>query len=242
MNPNSLKPIHVMCEKGVTDRQVAVVIRAIEIALKVANVSVPIRNLGRWQTPGFWQNGRLLPYRSAAWYLMVGRLASRDRREIEGSAVFDKLCCEPWQEQEPHYDVLLLKSNLYAGNTNFALGLSQPGLGSIISAYQIFNSSWRLDPHDVLGTVALHEIGHVFGAPDENRRTRLDYSLGPHCLNRCVMRQRLVLDEWQELTRDCFGRGIYCPECAYDIRSHFHQDAAREYRPRRIGVTLARST
>lgn len=65
----------------------------------------------------------------------------------------------------------------------------------------------------------MHEIGHVLGIPNENKRNNSIKSLGNHCPNVCVMRQGLrVPEDWMKMTNDRIKGGkSLCNECINDL-------------------------
>lgn len=118
------------------------------------------------------------------------------------------------------YQLLIVKEDLYTPNSNFVIGTAVPGWGTVISTnrFREVNGQERLD---CVATEAMHEMGHVFGLPDKERKD-LDYTFGPHCANKCVMRQGMrVPKDWQKFTKDRKRSGPLCETCIGDVRKYF---------------------
>ena len=123
---------------------------------------------------------------------------------------------------EPHYELALLTSDIYGGeDTNFVIGLAIPTFGTVVSIARLSKLEISLQL-ECIKTVIFHEMGHVFGLPNSNRKN-INESLGAHCTNVCVMRQGLSVPfDWIKMTQDRIRmRAPYCKECLSDLRFFF---------------------
>jgi len=108
------------------------------------------------------------------------------------------------------------------GSYNFLIGLALPGIGTLISTKRFEGIDDIYTRNECIKTEVMHEIGHVFGAPNPSRKD-LEDNIGNHCRNKCVMRQgvRVPID-WIKITRDRLETGKpYCDSCEEDLRKHF---------------------
>ncbi|TAL19204.1 hypothetical protein EPN90_04535 [Patescibacteria group bacterium] len=200
----------------------------IEEMLEIAGVSqmISVGNLGVWRASDYRDGSRLREYRSIDWYLARGRQTGR-RGQLNASTITFDLMEEPWRRQEHHYDVILLESDIYnGGNTNFVLGVGTQASSAIISRHRLSRRYLPELPEDELiecyKTAVMHEVGHMLGLPGRfGTRGHLEESLGMHCTNTCLMRQRLRLEGWEELTADRLRRGSLCIECRREIVNFF---------------------
>lgn len=214
-----------MWEDGVTDTQVNAVLAAIQSVLLLAGVHqrVALKNFGAWRNTGWRVGDTLTPYNSIDWYLARARQTSDRPGKLNASTLINDLTCEPWQEREPHYDVTIVRQDMYSGtmDNNFVIGIAVAGIGTVVSVEKFLT----LDEPTQIGcimTETAHELGHVFELTADPRRSGLVDCMGAHCANVCVMRQgiRLPID-WVNMARDARRVGIYCPTCQEYLRRYF---------------------
>jgi predicted Zn-dependent protease len=225
-----IKPLYFVHEDGISRGEVSAVTEAIEEVLRLANAThlIPHANLGTWRQSDWSSQDRsggaiLQPYLSVDWYLAMGRIPSNDGR-VRSTSVLQELWDEPWQNGQQHYDVLLTHRDLYADNTHFIIGEGVRGFALILSTFRF--QQLRADLcHECLKTVAMHELGHVFGLIPDNRKVNVEYSLGKHCTNRCIMRQGLQIPtDFIRYTEDRLAGIPFCTQCLYDLRRYFTKE------------------
>jgi len=190
------KPIYVVCESGIPSRLVQVVIEGIQEVLDLARVMdarVEVKNFGIWRENPWQADGQLLPHRSVDWYLQLSRENSRPGNQLSTVYLMHAMLVEPLQITQPHYDVMILHSDIYWKDCSFIIGQAMAGILSIVSVHRFLS----LDPElgeGCVKTETMHEIGHMFGLPDERRGDgTTQESIGLHCTNICVMRQGLTV-------------------------------------------------
>jgi predicted Zn-dependent protease len=181
---------------------------------------IPINDLGVWRSPDWIVNGtRLSEWNSVDWYIGVSREQSRD--QLNGGTLLRLLYTEPWQEADPHYDIVVTSHDLYDDGCDFCVGLAVHGFGAVISTHR-FRGLSQKDAYNCIVTETMHEVGHVFGLVPETRTMNVEYSLGMHCTNRCIMRQGLrVPSDWQAITADRLRGYEFCSECSRDLQRYF---------------------
>lgn len=218
------KPMYVMFQDGIPEDQRNAVISGIGSVLRLGGASclVQVSNFGTWREQGFHSNGSLVPYLSVDWYVEAGRRESKRRGQSYAKAILNQLWNEPWQKNSPHYDVVVVKDDIYDDGANFIIGGAIKGFGTVISTHR-FQSLERNIRLACLETETIHEIGHVFGLVPEDRTVNVERSLGLHCTSRCVMRQGLsVPSDWIRYTHDRIESGqLLCPQCIADLRNYF---------------------
>lgn len=218
------RPLYVMCEEGVTVRQMGAVLNGIGEILQVAGAQcqIKINNFGLWRQSGWYANNTLKAYQSVDWYIAYGLIKSSRDNQVNAHAVIDALIEEPWQQAMRHYDVVVLKSDMYDEDCNFVIGLALPGLGTVISINRFLQLEELLQL-ECIKTETMHEVGHVFGLVPDNRITNVEFSLGRHCTNRCIMRQGLRLpDDWIRITRDRLSTAsALCTQCQSNLLEYF---------------------
>lgn len=87
----------------------------------------------------------------------------------------------------------------------------------------MFNDLDSNQKYEVIKTETMHEIGHVLGIPNKNRKINVENNLGWHCTNKCVIRQGLLVpDDWIEMTDERIKSGkTLCDECINDLKTYF---------------------
>jgi|APHM01.1.fsa_nt_gi hypothetical protein len=168
------------------------------------------------------------------------RLINQDGdMQVDADRLSWLLSNEPWRETHgDHVDVYITDKDLTGRGSNgeflnYVLGGADADNNPdsiILSTYRMENSqatnSYTTStphsfPEEVMHTVALHEFGHLFGAPDENRPEHtLDrgFEGQAHCANNDIMQPGYSTKTLAELTADRIGTGaVYCGDCATDI-------------------------
>jgi predicted Zn-dependent protease len=224
MQTRKIKPIYVVQQAGVPEEQMSAVLTGIREIVRLAGMTdrIPIHNFGVWQTTNHRTAQGLVPFASVQWYIEHARQTGRNR-QLNATTIVSDLYEEPWQTQAPHYDLMVVKDDLWSGegNNNFVIGCAIKGVGTVISTarFQDLPTNQR---RECIVTEVLHEMGHVFGLVPEDRTTNVEYSLGKHCTNRCTMRQGLrVPSDWIEFTEDRRRHGVFCSQCQTDLRRFF---------------------
>lgn len=215
-----------MHEKGVEERQIKAVISGIAELLMLTHIAEAIQvvNFGIWRNSGHKYNGQLAAYQSIDWYIQRGWETSSRRNQINGCTILNCLAEEPWRDR-PHYDVVILQSDMYSGfkHNNFIIGLASRGIGTVLSLYKFLQLEKDLQ-YQCIKTEAMHEMAHAFGLIPNSRVRHIEHSLGKHCTNICVMRQGLRLpDDWINMTNDRLRHGALalCGECQEDLLNLF---------------------
>ena len=219
-------PIYVMHDAGVTNLQLKAVSDGIAKLLRLANARCEVTNFGQWRSP-VWRgengNGRIKAYESIDWYIGMGRYASKRPNQLDAVRIISHLEDEPLAQTHPHYDVVVLSSDLYSGNdhNNFVIGIASPKRATVISVNRFAGLNLDLQSN-CIETETMHEVGHVFGLIPDERTRCVEESLGRHCTNRCVMRQGLnVPTDWIRFSQDRLRHGALCSMCQNDLQNFF---------------------
>lgn len=230
----NIKPLNIGFEPGCTDAQMDNVVLAARIMLQEAGVgdSIEVRNFGIWRNSGYRDlHGNLVPYYSSDWYIKRARETSERQNQLNADTIIDCLQMEPWQQHEPHYDLVIVHSDMYACHivnnkrvpVNFVTGLAIAGLGTVVSTHRFMGVSGMMQQL-CIQTLVLHELGHVFGLIPSSRTLNVERNLGRHCTNVCVMRQGLTVpSDCIGFTQDRLRTGnIFCTQCQFGLRQWFN--------------------
>lgn len=227
----NIKPVYVSCDQGVTKGQYAAVMEGVSEVLSVASMGcyIPIHSFAAWrQREWLMPNGSLAPFRSIDWYVEQGRNASCRQEQLDCDAILRACIDEPWQEQEPHYDIVVVSQDLFPmiaeREINFVLGISTEGIGTVLSTYRFATSGLnRRNAAECLKTTVMHELGHAFGLVQGPRAMTGEFLHRNHCppSRRCIMRQGMDVEAWVHHTRDRLQHGPYCRDCRADLRTYF---------------------
>lgn len=168
-----------------------------------------------------WSEGE---FSSADWYVDEAKRRQLDRRDLGfGSQInthnlINLFYEEPWQSH-PHWEVLIVNTDLYADGTNFVFGSTQPDFPASV---QSVTRLGRNIPDNQLRMAMIrrllrHEVGHMFDLPSNNRKNT-EIKLGNHCTNLCTMRQGMSISEWAQQTQQEIKYNIhFCEDCRTDL-------------------------
>ena len=218
------KPIYLICEQGVSPDHVLVAIEGINEVLALAGVvdCIQVHNFGIWRNEPWRSGDKLLPHCSVDWYIDVGKEQSTQQNQIWSRAIIHQMAQDPWQKEGQHYDVMVLRSDLYENGCNFIIGQAMEGVLALISVNRFLSLDNDLQ-RECIKSVIIHEIGHMFGLPRQNRTDgTITESLGNHCTNICIMRQGLAIPkDFIFLTQDRLRNGPFCENCLDELRQFF---------------------
>lgn len=218
-------PIYLINENGIDPVDNKAVIEGIETILKIAGVENKIKILDYSELIGkkyISPDGSSKEYKSLDYYLQQGKIVSRKATKLNATKIINLCAYEIAISGYKHYYVLILKSDIYLENTDFVIGAGKKGHCAIISTYR-FKDLDDNRKYEVIKAEAMHEIGYVFGIPNNNRKTNVENNIGLHCTNECVMRQGLCIpDDWIEMTNNRLkSRKPLCDECIDDLKTYF---------------------
>jgi len=199
------RPLVVMSQTGVTREEKQAALEGVEELLDIAGVDLVLMDL----------DGR---HDHADNYVEYAKQQSDREGKVQVEHLLSCLIGNPIADKR--YQLLIVKEDLYTPNSGFVIGTAVPGWGTAISTLR-FRGVEGQERLDCVATEAMHEMGHVFGLPDKSRKD-LDYEFGPHCANKCVMRQGMrVPRDWQSFTQDRKDYGPLCKVCTKDLIAYF---------------------
>ncbi|MEM5804674.1 MAG: hypothetical protein QXU82_02400 [Candidatus Aenigmatarchaeota archaeon] len=222
----NMLPIYFIRSADVPKEDYDAVMDAARDILKISGGSAVIKDFGVWRQPN-WRDadGKLTRWNSVDWYVQEC-LLEKDKgfgRQVDASKINDLFGLEPWRKAQDHYDFAVLGSDITSEDwgTNFVLGGASRGIGTVISLKRFSTIRPEEFRQKVVKTLAYHEIGHVFGAPDGSRRNVVQ-KLGRHCDEYgCSMQQGMSVSEFVQHTKERLEKGEpYCSDCKEDIREY----------------------
>ena len=220
---NRIKPVYIMSQPGLSNLEKDAVLDGVSEIIDMAKIKgIIIKDFGTWRSPDYLsKNGILKEYNSVDWYIQKGKETSRNDYQINAREILDLLSNEPWKKHQDHYDVIIAKEDIYQVNLNFIIGCAKPRGDTIISTFR-FNELDDRMKYECIKTEAMHEICHVFGMISEGRTENVEYSLGKHCTNICIMRQGVnVPTDWINITNDRLKYNALCNQCKTELINYF---------------------
>lgn len=215
------KPIILMNEDGVSDLEKEAVVGGIRDLLEIVEVRSEVEDIAVYRSADYRnEDGSLRDSQSVDWYLQKGREGSRNTIQLNVESISAYLQRGGTKWKKTCHIVLVLCSDIYYGDTRFVVGLSDKDLPVVLSTFR-FEKLPEEKRCQCLKTVAMHELGHMFGLPSEDRNENVEDNLGKHCTNKCIMRQGLFPKDWLDITDDRLKHGALCSDCTNDLESYF---------------------
>jgi len=120
--------------------------------------------------------------------------------------------------------VILVDEDIFSDETNWMFGLAVDAQVTIAGQVQpplktLILSRARLRTAEMQYDMFCHELGHMFGAPSEDR-DNTEKNLGTHCTNAlCVMQQSLSVEALRRLSeaRVQASAPAFCSQCRMDL-------------------------
>jgi len=238
------QPIYIQATEGVKDGHIDAVEGALNVIDSQFDADLNYSNVSDWSpSRADYQKVDVEQgeFSSPEWYEQESLVRNPGNGRVQADA--DRLSWllsnEPWREAYgDHVDVFMTDRDITGRGAdgeflNYVLGGADAAENPdsiILSTYRLENSqstnaytttTSRTFPEEVMHTLALHEFGHLFGAPDGNRpSSTLDrgFEGQAHCANDDVMQPGYSTQTLTDLTLDRFETGrVYCGNCATDI-------------------------
>jgi hypothetical protein len=216
-----VKPIHLSYPKNLHNDEYTAVKDGIKEIIQIAgSPNISIKELGDWQQPNYkTNNGLLKPYKSYAYFLAKGYNHSLVKGSVNTKVVLDeieygrKIAANPTN----HYDVFVTHDKLNGPDNQPLIGYGSEGLAAIIS-YEFLNSYDYRTHYDIMKTLTMHELGHMFGLVYQQRNNKSKTS--SHCTNLCIMHDGDI-----DVTAKTYLRKLttnpFCSNCTEDLRNYF---------------------
>jgi hypothetical protein len=177
-----------------------------------------VRVFGAWTIPSIPQDAA---YANVEWY--IANSLDDAHQSILASRYLETIVLEPWQATNPHFDLVLtdlpVTDDLCQPPAAQAIGMSQPGLLSLISSLP-FNA---IEDPDLRKLALRHTYAHYFGrlldVPRAGRHgDTLEHLGGLYCTNTCALRYTdtptLALSFAQQ---ELASGTIFCKACQKDL-------------------------
>ncbi len=215
----------------------------------------PITNIGNWSGPNKTvshieymrapENRRslyipttdgtfLAPFESTDWAMAMAKMSAINSgrpNQINAGMLLNLMDIDPTVQQIPQLNVNIVKDDAFAGtpDNRFVYGMGRQDRGFVLSAHRL-EAQYGNNPEylkEVVKTLVMHELGHVFAATREGRHNVSNRDgYGNHCdCPGCIMRTDSKAKS-NELTNDRLerkrqGQPPLCPECVAMARCHF---------------------
>lgn len=176
-----------------------------------------LRVFGAWMIPAVPHGAA---YWGIEWYVQQSLDAARE--SLVGSRYLTAISMEPWQHQDPHFDIALTDMPLVDDSLEgqpAVLGVSRSGLAAVVSAHLLGQFEKSQERRLALRHTVAHYFGRMAGIPSQRGRsdvvTHHDSLL---CANTCAMRPTHSADEALEMGQEeSKAKVIYCEPCRLDL-------------------------
>lgn len=217
----------------------------------------PITDLGQWRSDKALINARkymqlpastrnlyipttdgnyLVPYESVDWSMAIAKYSAISHgrpQQIDATMLLNLMENDPTVAKIPQIDIHLVRDDAFAMSNgrpnNFVYGVGQSDKGFVLSVNR-FEHMYGDNPayvQEVIKTIAIHELGHVFKATVPGRHNvsnRDGYGLHcdcPGCVMRSDTRAKPNVLTNDRLARNRNGEPPMCPECIAMAKFHF---------------------
>lgn len=240
MSLRNIRPLQILRQNGVDMEVLDGLASGLAYILWLANVwqeffknnliqDLKNRQESDWCKP----NGMLEAHKSLDWYIWWAYMEKRKDGYLNSTALLDALREHPTFEQEPRYELVVLKDLIHHSYASLrgVGGVGRSGQGAIITTYyhrhllipiegeSERNKKERLNNFSLgIQMLTMHELGHVFGLwPGTGKENPSDEELKEsHCQNECVM-------SWR--AQENFGKKIrhkpFCDDCVIKLKEYF---------------------
>jgi hypothetical protein len=185
---------------------------------------IRVRVFGTWVIPALVPDH---PYWGTQWY--VDTAYDDELKRIITPVFLELVRQEPWQRNDPHFDLALLDHDLTdfpaplakLRPDHYTLGSSFPGTAAVMSVQRVRRLS---DVHVrglALARLVRHHLGHALSIPNP-ARTEHTARLGleTHCTNPCVMRHAATVEQLAAYALEEAEMGWpFCEQCTRDLHS-----------------------
>jgi hypothetical protein len=176
-----------------------------------------VRVFGAWMIPAV-PNGAA--YWGIEWY--VEQSLNPTNEFLLGSRYLSTISMEPWQTQDPHFDMSLTDMMLVDDSLEAepeVLGVAKSGLASVVSAHMLNRIENDNERRLALRHTVAHFLGRMAGIP--LRRGRADV-VTQHdtllCTNTCAMRPTHSAEEALGFAlEERAAKSNYCEPCQLDL-------------------------
>lgn len=178
-----------------------------------------VRVFGAWMIPAVPQGAA---YWGIEWY--VQQSLDPSETYLLGSRYLSTISMEPWQIQDPHFDMSMTDIALIDDSNDTepeVLGVSRPGMASVMSMNLLREITDARDRRVAVRQMVAHYFGRMTGVP--RLRGRSDVVTFDNillCTNVCAMRPLLGADEALAFglqQRD--AKVVFCEACQLDLIS-----------------------
>ena len=167
-----------------------------------------------------------------------------EKSQLDAEAIMGLINYEFIQKRKYKYALYIVSEDMYSGKEEncFLVGASNFLRPAIVSTYRFSQDVIQMNLDEMssdkklqrfvsntgstgtkvaelvriecIKTVAMHELGHVFGLVPETQTEDVEDIYGYHCKKKCVMRQGLsVPSDWIGHTLDRIESAVFCPRC-----------------------------
>jgi hypothetical protein len=176
-----------------------------------------VRVYGAWMIPAVPRGSA---YWGVEWY--VQQSLNPTAEFLVGSRYLSVIGMEPWQIQDPHFDMMLTDLALVDDSGEReprVLGVARQGMASLVSLHLLHQISDRHKRLPALRYTVAHYFGRMAGVPRQRGRSDMvtvhDALL---CSNMCAMRPLTSAEEALVYSQEQHKAGVmFCEPCQLDL-------------------------
>lgn len=206
---NKMRPVHIFWQKGVKRKHIVFSIKIIRKILKLAGVDKKIKVKMAGNVPNY--------------FLVTQYLAPKSKyhKHFDCGKMMDFICLQQkMMNYNNYHSVFFLKDEIFliVRRKRISIaGLAVENVGIIVElGDDSLMNQCRLDKK-LVGSVIIHEIGHLFGLPSIERTKKIklcSVNRTRHCANNCIMHPDS--EKFSNYSR-------FCRICKNELREYFNE-------------------
>lgn len=223
-----MKTVSIMWSQGVDPKEAELAVSAVRDFLRTVyavgsgvGLAVPptaVRPFGTWYIPSIPRGS---PYWGTGWY--VDSSYDVQRQQVVGSRFLELVRDEPWQKQNPHWDVAVIDRDLVdrSESSEFCLAATIPELATVLSVHRVRGLVRQDQRQLALRRLVLHHFGQVLGLLPGTRQDNVEV-VGDrrYCRDRCLMRRATTIEQVVRFAEQEGKDHVHlCDRCRHDLVS-----------------------
>ena len=205
------RPIRIFWQDGVTQKQIRVAVKAINMLLKLANLE-----------------GKIEVQFSSEFINPTSHKDTDVESKFFGHYDAEKVLkdysyLQKLNDYNEYYALVLMRDKIFLNTdegvkTIAGAAITETGVSVVHVDYDFLFNFNRARILNVF-CVVIHELGHIFNLPSEERKEEIELSpinKTRHCANKCVM--------YHTIKKTFYKKDLFCPTCLRELHEYLEKE------------------